>query len=103
MPLHNVLSKAIRPPARSSMQARFVVAVVAGLVGVDEREIEAARTGIAEQVAQRVRRRRQAQVDASGDASLVPVPPRDARPLVADVAAHEPPVGGSASATASAL
>ena len=43
LPLHSTLSIAISPPGRSSSQAALVVGVVAGLVGVDEREVVARR------------------------------------------------------------
>ena len=39
-PPQSVLSMAIRPPRRSELQAALVVAVVVGLVGVDEGEVE---------------------------------------------------------------
>ena len=94
-PPQSMLSIAIRPPGRSSSQAALVVGVVAGLVGVDEGEVVAARP--------RPRRAARRACRAPGrarrsilcaDAGLLPERPADARVLVADVAGEHAAVGG---------
>ena len=75
------------------LEARLVVGVVAGLVGIDEREIEAAGTVLALELGERLLRRPQMELDAIGDARLGPVAARDRRPLVAHVAADETAAG----------
>ena len=79
-----------REPARSQQpDDPLVVVGVLRLAGVDEREVERALGAVREQRVERLERRREPEVDAVGDAGLGPVAPRDRRPLLGDVAAHD--------------
>jgi hypothetical protein len=70
---------------------------VAGLVGVDEREVQ---EGLGGQRAQGLDGRRDPQLDAVGDPGPLPVAPRDRRPLLAHVAGEQVPVVGQAAGDA---
>jgi hypothetical protein len=61
------------------LQALLVIEVVVFLVGVDEGEIEAAGFAGGDQLTQRVRRGREVQLDAVGNAGLAPIAPGDDR------------------------
>ena len=70
---------------------------VARLVGVDEGQVE---RWPGRQRAQGVQRRADAQLDPVRDPGLLPVSPCDRRPLLADVAAEQPPAVGQAAGQA---
>ena len=72
----------------------LVVARVARLVGVDEREIDGRLCG---KRSQRLDRGRDLQLDAIVDAATLPAFARDRRPLFADVAAQQRPPARAAS------
>ena len=78
---------AVRSHARHEL---LVVTVVAGLVGVDEREVDGWFSG---KRPQRLDRRCDAKVDAVGHTRLLPVAASDGGPLLAHVAADEPAAG----------
>src|SRR5438105_15797555 len=75
-------------------QARFVIGVVVGLVGVDECEIERSGATFSNQRSQRLGCRRELELDAISHTGLLPVSASDVRPLFADVATDELAAGG---------
>jgi hypothetical protein len=68
------------------VQRTFVIVVVAGLVGVDESEVESARVAAVDQCLQSIRRRPDVQFYLVRDSRFPPVPPRYFRIVVADIA-----------------
>ena len=89
----NGVFKPLQDVGLPERQRVLVIRVVAGLVGVDEHEIERARARVARERLQRFARRREAQVDAVGYAGFLPVASADVGPFAIDVAAHEAAVG----------
>ncbi len=75
------------------LEALLVIKVQILLVGVDEGKIETAGCSGVDQLRECVGRRRQAQVDAVGDARFAPVAPGNFGPFLADVAAGQLAVG----------
>ena len=94
LPAQSMLSSAIEAAGADELQAGLVIGVVAGLVGVDEREVERFRAVARRSSAASVSAAgAEPQFDAVGDAGLLPVAARDRRPFLADVAADEAAVG----------
>src|SRR5690348_8153866 len=62
-------------------EGALVIAVVIGLVGVDEGELEASRRALGKETLERLERWPKAQIDLAGDAGLRPIPLGDRRGL----------------------
>ena len=89
-PCENVLSTMITPPLRTRGTSSVQYFGYESLSASMNATSNASSSG---QRAQRVERRAEAQLDPVGEPGLLPVLARDRRPLLADVAAQQPPAG----------
>ena len=87
----------MRPPRRSTRDELLEVLDVAGLVGVDEGDVDGL---VGRQRAQRLERRGDAQFDAVREAGALPRRPGPRREVLADVAAQQTAAGAQSAGDA---